>query len=81
MDLVKMKKNAILIPTPGQTEQEYLGHYLQENGWMFTVPQKGFNLRKALQDFQQQNLKIPEVQGELLQTAIQDVLTRIKNIK
>ena len=81
MDLVKMKKNAILIPTPGQTEQEYLGHYLQENGWMFTAPQKGFNLRNALQDFQQQNLKIPEVQGELLQTAIQDVLTRIKNIK
>ena len=79
MDLVKMKKNAILIPTPGQTEQEYLGHYLEEKGWMFTVSQKGFNLGKALQDFQQQNLKIPEVQGELLRVTIQDVLTRIKN--
>jgi len=32
-----------------------------------------------LQDFQQRNLKLPEVQGELLRVTIQDVLTRIKN--
>lgn len=28
MDLIALKKNALLIPTPGQTEQEYLAEYL-----------------------------------------------------
>ena len=28
MDLFKLQKNAVLIPTPGQTEQEYLSKYL-----------------------------------------------------
>lgn len=30
MDLFKLKKKAILIPTPGQTEQEYLADYLKD---------------------------------------------------
>ena len=30
MDLVKLGKKAILVPTPGQTEQEYLADYLME---------------------------------------------------
>ncbi|MBS1689987.1 MAG: hypothetical protein JSS96_14755, partial [Bacteroidetes bacterium] len=30
MDLLRLKQKAILIPTPGQTEQEYLGRYLHE---------------------------------------------------
>lgn len=31
MDLVKLKKKAILIPTPGQTEQEYLARYFSKS--------------------------------------------------
>jgi UDP:flavonoid glycosyltransferase YjiC (YdhE family) len=80
MDLVKLKRTAILIPTPGQTEQEYLGYYLHRKEWMFTVSQNRFNLEKSLQDFQQKNLKIPEMQVGLLNSAVQEVLTRIKNI-
>ncbi|UCH13581.1 MAG: hypothetical protein JSV22_10780 [Bacteroidales bacterium] len=30
MDLITLKRNAILVPTPGQTEQEYLAGYLSE---------------------------------------------------
>lgn len=30
MDLVYVKKEAVLIPTPGQTEQEYLAEYLKD---------------------------------------------------
>ena len=33
MDLVKLKKKAILIPTKFQNEQEYLAKYLQEEGF------------------------------------------------
>ena len=35
MDLVTMNKKALLIPTAGQTEQEYVAHYLGEKG-LFT---------------------------------------------
>jgi hypothetical protein len=50
MDLVAMNKQAILIPTPGQTEQEYLGKHLHKEGVFYSVPQKRLNLAQALQD-------------------------------
>jgi predicted glycosyltransferase len=40
MELISMKCSAILIPTPGQTEQEYLGRYLAGKGWFRSVLQK-----------------------------------------
>jgi predicted glycosyltransferase len=52
MDLVALDKKAILIPTPGQTEQEYLGKHLHKEGVFFSMPQKNFNLKQALQDGQ-----------------------------
>jgi predicted glycosyltransferase len=48
MDLAKLNKKAILIPTPGQSEQEYLGKYLMEKGYFYSLPQHQFNLQKAL---------------------------------
>ena len=48
MDLVKLKKKSILIPTPGQTEQEYIAKYLSEKGISFCVDQKNFSLDDSL---------------------------------
>ena len=48
MDLARMGKRAVLIPTPGQTEQEYLGRYLAEKGWAGCMRQRDFTLRAAL---------------------------------
>ena len=48
MDLVRLSKKAILIPTPGQTEQEYLGRHLQEQGIFLCRRQKGLDLAEAL---------------------------------
>jgi predicted glycosyltransferase len=48
MDLIALKKKAILIPTPGQTEQEYLVEHLKYNGLFYTVSQKDFNVVEAL---------------------------------
>ena len=50
MDLVKLQKKAILIPTPGQTEQEYLAKYLMENKIFYTTDQKDFVLQNAFHD-------------------------------
>ena len=51
MDLVKLNKKAILIPTPGQTEQEYLAAYLMRKKIFFSVEQKKFDLNRALVGF------------------------------
>lgn len=53
MDLVKLNKKAILIPTPGQTEQEYLGKALYDGGVFISKPQKIFNLADALVEAKQ----------------------------
>jgi UDP-N-acetylglucosamine:LPS N-acetylglucosamine transferase len=44
MDLVKMNRTALLIPTPGQTEQEYLAKSLSEKGFFTMQSQKNLNL-------------------------------------
>ena len=44
MDLARLGKKAIFIPTPGQTEQEYLAEYFMEKGICFAQKQNDFNL-------------------------------------
>ncbi len=48
MDLVVLNKKAILVPTPGQTEQEFLGRHLHKEGVFYHAPQKGLDLLTAL---------------------------------
>jgi uncharacterized protein (TIGR00661 family) len=48
MDLVYAGKNAILIPTPGQTEQEYLAAYHHRQKNFYCVSEKNFSLSTAL---------------------------------
>lgn len=43
MDLYALKAKAILIPTPGQSEQEYLGKYLYEREMTGYCPQENFD--------------------------------------
>jgi hypothetical protein len=40
MELISLNRSALLIPTPGQTEQEYLAAYLSGKGWFRTVSQR-----------------------------------------
>lgn len=40
MDLLALGISGLLIPTPGQTEQEYLAHYLSVKGLFRSVPQQ-----------------------------------------
>lgn len=48
MDLMRLGKPAILIPTPGQTEQGYLGRRLKDLGWCQAYSQSRFHLEEAL---------------------------------
>lgn len=44
MDLCRLNAKAILIPTPGQTEQEYLALYAESQGWAPCQNQAQLNL-------------------------------------
>ena len=50
MDIAKMKKKSILIPTPGQPEQEYLASYLSGKRIAFCLNQKDFSLLQTLNE-------------------------------
>lgn len=49
MELASLNKQPILVPTPGQTEQEYLGPYLQSQQFAVSIPQNDFELSTALE--------------------------------
>lgn len=48
MDMVRLQKKAILVPTPGQPEQEYLADYLYKKKLFLCVPQETFSLTDEL---------------------------------
>ena len=50
MDLAVLGKKAILIPTPGQTEQEYLAAYFYEKKIYFSQTQTELDLHTALNE-------------------------------
>jgi len=53
MDLVEMEKDAILIPTPNQSEQRYLGKYHKKKGYFNIIE----NQRKISEETLRHNLK------------------------
>ena len=51
MDIAVLgKKKVIFVPTPGQTEQEYLASYFSKKGIAYSIPQKDFNLATAIEE-------------------------------
>ena len=49
MDLLRLGRTAYLVPTPGQTEQEYLAKHLAERGLFNWCKQSDFQLEKAIE--------------------------------
>ncbi len=75
MDLVNLGMKAILIPTPGQTEQEYLATELMKNHIFYSQTQSELNLKQAFQavenykgfdNFFSKNDTLPKIISELL---------------
>jgi UDP:flavonoid glycosyltransferase YjiC (YdhE family) len=48
MDMVALGVPAILVPTPGQSEQEYLANYLSARGWFRTIRQNDMQLQEII---------------------------------
>jgi UDP-N-acetylglucosamine:LPS N-acetylglucosamine transferase len=50
MDLAVLGGKAVFVPTPGQTEQEYLATYCASKNTFGFQKQENFNLKKLLED-------------------------------
>jgi len=48
MDLLAMHKKAVLIPTPGQTEQLHIANHLEKRGWFTVQQQETLQLRQGI---------------------------------
>jgi uncharacterized protein (TIGR00661 family) len=72
MDLVKLQKKAILVPTPGQTEQEYLGRYLQNQKLFYCVDQYGFSLQEVLKSAASFNFSTAAIDANVYKTVIEN---------
>lgn len=81
LDLAALqKKNVVMIPTPGQPEQEYLADYLKSQHLVFTVTQKDFNLATAIdQSVRFLGLNCGDVDNDLLNEAIDRLVLSPRN--
>jgi uncharacterized protein (TIGR00661 family) len=74
MDIAALQQKAIFVPTPGQTEQEYLAKYLSRKKYCIAEKQNGFDLQSALTKLKNTTLvPYPTVENKLLQAAINDL--------
>ena len=62
MDMIALGRSAILIPTPGQPEQEYLGASLSAKKYFINYTQVEFNLQTALSAWGKFEAQIPCIQ-------------------
>lgn len=79
MDLARLGKRALLIPTPGQPEQEYLGPFLARKGRAVCVQQSAFSLQESLALARSSRVGAlpPEPEDRLLETEIRAVLAML----
>jgi len=71
MELASIGKRAVFIPTPGQTEQEYLGTYLSSSFPLFAcVSQKELTFSALLEAFNKTQSYTVPLTPDLLQAAI-----------
>jgi UDP-N-acetylglucosamine:LPS N-acetylglucosamine transferase len=76
MDLAATEKKAMLIPTPGQTEQEYLGDYFHSKKIFYSVSQSTFNLKNALNEIENFSGMKMKADSSLLENAVREFLSQ-----
>ena len=74
MDLVALGKSAVLVPTPGQTEQEYLAAHLAGRKLFCSMSQEKFDFLKAIEMFSDcKEPGVNENNDQLLETRMKKV--------
>jgi UDP-N-acetylglucosamine:LPS N-acetylglucosamine transferase len=77
MELISMNCSALLIPTPGQTEQEFLAKHLSAKGWFNAVSQSKLSADTALPSGKALwTSEIIDESRELLEKALDELLNQ-----
>jgi hypothetical protein len=77
MDLVKLQHKAIMVATPGQTEQEYLSSHLMEQKLFYATEQYLFSLEKAITEAAKSSFTIPLYDMEQYKKVIVDFISQL----
>ncbi len=77
MEILALKKKAILIPTPGQTEQEFLGAHLANQKWCICIDQED-DLLTAVENAKTFDFQFPDFPEGTLQQEIEKLLSALK---
>lgn len=75
MDFAAMGRKAILVPTPGQSEQEYLAKYLDEKKWFYKQSQNDLNIKRAIENYQA--YKVPQPENSVLKKLLTNWLEKV----
>jgi uncharacterized protein (TIGR00661 family) len=78
MDLMKLGKKSILVPTPGQAEQEYLATYLHQQQLAYTVLQSQFSLTKVLGESKKFEFRLLAMQMEEYKEVIRATIEKLR---
>ncbi len=76
MDLLKFRKKAVLIPTPGQTEQLYLAKLMKDKNWFCTEQQHDFQLHHAIPQCLASRQVVPSLNFELHKQVLAELVTQ-----
>ena len=77
MDLAVLNKKCIFVPTPGQTEQEYLVEELDKKNLIYGVKQDKFDLHVALKEVEKTKGFHVEVDVREFEGMLKEIITRI----
>lgn len=80
MDLMKLGRKSILVPTPGQAEQEYLAVHLHKQKLAYTVAQSRFSLKKALAGAKVFSYQQGTMPMEEYKAVVQSTIEKLKQV-
>ena len=78
MDLVNLKKSAVLVPTPGQKEQEYLAAFLWEKKYFRYLKQEDFSLEKIMAETGKIVCQLPDFNEEIYKAVLNEFVLSLK---
>ncbi|HVZ97422.1 MAG TPA: glycosyltransferase [Chitinophagaceae bacterium] len=81
MDLVKLGCAAVIVPTPGQTEQEYLGEYLMQQKYFYCISQDDFKIREAMGEAAAFQFSQPDFPLDYYKKALNEFVQSLKSGK
>jgi hypothetical protein len=77
MDLLALRTTALLVPTPGQTEQEYLAKHLSSQNMFVTMDEERFSLTGALHQLESFAPRQPHLDYFRFRIYIDELISRV----